>query len=213
MARSLQPFTPTLHTMKLDELNILDIGNTIQIAGVIYAGRVKGEDMALLCNFPDDVAGRPGRVEYLDMDSEDWKRFLRQTDLLETEVLQRAADGSLTKAILRKCQRQIDALLSWKVFRRDNFACRYCGKPGGDVVLTVDHIITWESGGPTIEENLLTACKKCNKVRGDTPYERWLEHPYYKDVSQGLSALFRSDNQAILAELDAIPKVAHVRSR
>ena len=61
-------------------------------------------------------------------DTEDWKKVLRQTDLLETEVLALSEDGKLTKAILRKSQRQIEARISWNVFRRDGYRCRYCGR-------------------------------------------------------------------------------------
>jgi 5-methylcytosine-specific restriction endonuclease McrA len=85
---------------------------------------------------------------------------------------------------VRKSQRQIDSKVQWDCFRRDKYKCVYCNRD--DVPLTIDHIMTWENGGPTTVENLVTACKKCNKTRGNTPYGDWLESDYYKQVSKNV---------------------------
>ncbi|WP_212636678.1 HNH endonuclease, partial [Salmonella enterica] len=55
--------------------------------------------------------------------------------------------------ILRKNQRILDQKIAWEVYRRDKYKCRYCGID--NVPLTVDHIITWESGGATHADNLM----------------------------------------------------------
>lgn len=47
-----------------------------------------------------------------------------------------------------------------KVFERDNYTCRYCGKRGGE--LQADHVYPESKGGETSINNLVTACKKCN---------------------------------------------------
>ncbi len=59
--------------------------------------------------------------------------------------------------------------VSWRlrflVMRRDEFKCRLCGASpalGPGIVLVVDHIIPWESGGETVFENLQTLCEPCN---------------------------------------------------
>ena len=60
----------------------------------------------------------------------------------------------LYKAVIRKCQRNIEQGVSWNVFRRDGYACRYCGNK--EVPLTVDHLVLWEESGPSTEANLVS---------------------------------------------------------
>lgn len=50
----------------------------------------------------------------------------------------------------------------FNVFRRDNFACRYCGRTSPDVVLHVDHAVSVKDGGSDNEDNLVTSCIDCN---------------------------------------------------
>lgn len=211
-----------LRGMKLSELDLLSIGNTIQLAGALFAG----ESKLFLVPFPEDQgdfkgygdfwyetpAGEELLVEVLHLDAADWETFIRQTDILETEVLQNASDGTLAKVVLRKSTRQIDTKVSWRVFHRDGFKCRYCGE-GPGIPLTVDHLVLWEEGGPSIQENLTAACKKCNKTRASTPFEEWLHHPYYLRVSRNLTQQTREANNALVATLKAIPRVANKRSR
>jgi hypothetical protein len=211
---------------KLEDINILSVGHSIQMAGAIYVG----EGKAYLAFFPDehmafvqkDVHLRPPgegfhdierwvEVETLLMGPAEWETFLRQTDLLETEVSAKAANGTVEKAIVRKSQRQIEQGVSWRVFKRDGYACRYCAN--SDVPLTVDHLVTWEAGGPSIVDNLVSACRKCNKVRGDLGYPEWLQHAYYQKVSQNLSEAVRTANVRLVETLDKIPRLVHKRSR
>ncbi len=191
---------------KLSDLNILDIGNTINLAGALYSGNGK----TYLCFFPEDKDDLSHEI--LEMSKDDWATFLRQTDLLETEVLTKASDGVLAKAILRKSQRQIEQGVSWNVFRRDGYTCVYCGR--NDVPLTVDHLILWEEGGPSTEDNLLSSCRKCNKIRGNTDYKEWVtKHDYYKNVSRNLSKERAQANQDLIPKLESIPRLLHKRSR
>jgi len=62
-------------------------------------------------------------------------------------------------------------LLSRKnIFKRDNHKCGYCGR--GDLPLTIDHIIPKARGGSDVWDNLVTACTKCNNLKGNrTPEE------------------------------------------
>lgn len=191
--------------MKLDELNIHDVGNKIGLVGAVF-GELGTTYMIM---FPDQEIQE--NTEVLDMDVDDWVKFLRQTDLLEVEVLQHTEHGKMAKAILRKTQRMIDARVSWNVFRRDGYACRYCGND--KVPLTVDHLVLWEEGGPSIEDNLVAACKKCNKTRGQTQYSDWLNHPYYKKVSRNLSETQTSENIALIVTQMHISRNKNQRSR
>ncbi len=191
--------------MRLKDINILSVGNTIQMVGAIYAG----EGKTLLAYFPGEKEDLP--IDILDMDSGDWETFIRQTDLLETEILSTAKDGKLTKIIARKSTRQIDQSIAWGVFRRDGYRCRYCGR--NDQPLTIDHLVLWEHNGPTIAENLLSSCKRCNKARGNMLYEEWLQDSRYVLWSKGLTMEVIAANKALVATLDKIPKMAHARSR
>jgi hypothetical protein len=198
--------TPEIPRWALEQLSLLELGNTIQVSGVIYADA----EVVYLCMMPEEPIGdRVLRV--LDLDTEAWKKIIRQTDLIETEVLENAPDGKLAKIIVRKSTRQIEQGISWAVYRRDGYKCRYCG--ADDVPLTVDHVIPWEAGGPSIEENLVTSCRKCNKTKGKTPFPEWLEHPFYRKRSQQLAPEVRRQNEELLGVLDSIPLRAHSRGR
>ena len=54
------------------------------------------------------------------------------------------------------------------VFKRDGHKCQYCGTQKD---LTLDHLIPKAKGGKTSWNNLVTACKKCNSVKGDYSLE------------------------------------------
>jgi 5-methylcytosine-specific restriction endonuclease McrA len=55
------------------------------------------------------------------------------------------------------------------IFKRDNFECQYCGTRKD---LTLDHVIPSSKGGQHTWSNLVTACKRCNSLKGDrTPNE------------------------------------------
>jgi len=192
--------------MKLEDLDLRSLGNTVQLVGVVY----QGGEQTLLFPLPDETVA-PSDITLVEMNRDEWAVALRQTDLLEVEVVVKEEDGKLGKAIIRKSQRQIEQHVSWAVFRRDNYTCRYCGND--KTPLTIDHLVLWEDGGPSIKENLVAACKKCNRVRGNTPYAEWLRHPYYQKQSGRLPPMILERNTAVLATLDKIPRTAHQRSR
>ena len=91
------------------------------------------------------------------------------------------------------------------------FCCRYCGRTG--IPLSVDHIILWEEGGPSTEENLITACKKCNRMRGSQQYPNWLISEYYYKMSRDIDEETRQKNAAIVQTMASIPRRIHIKSR
>jgi 5-methylcytosine-specific restriction endonuclease McrA len=192
-------------TMKLSDINLHDIGNTIQITGCIYSDK----ENHFLCFFPNEDP--EGNFIHLEMDKADWEKFLRQTDILETEILAKAKDKTITKAIVRKAERQISSNVQWTVFRRDGYACRYCA--ADDVPLTLDHLVLWEEGGPSIEKNLITACKKCNRNRGNMQLGEWLQSEAFRSRSAKLSHWARKDLVDLLEMLPSITRNIQVRSR
>lgn len=202
---------------KFSDINLLDVGNTIQLVGAVW----QGPDEVYLCMFPEnhgfleDASARfidanevATFVSTLNMDVAEWEQFIRQTDLLETEVLAKAGDGKLSKIIIRKSGRQIAQEVSWEVYHRDDFKCRYCGA-GPGIPLTIDHLVLWEEGGPSTAANLVAADKTCNRKRGNLPYDQWLEHPYYKKVSANLTEEQREANRRLADTLKDIPRMVH----
>lgn len=153
----------------------LAYGNEIALVGAVYHGL--GKTRTLL--FPDAPAEAVAKsVNVLTRLSPlDWHELIAQTDAANVQ--------GLGKIVLRKAERVIDSVVAWTVFRRDGFLCRYCGAAASP--LTVDHLDLWEDGGPTIEANLVAACKPCNRERGSMPYEDWLASPAYAERAKGLS--------------------------
>lgn len=69
-----------------------------------------------------------------------------------------------------RTKREVNDRLRFRIMRRDNFKCQYCGKsPAIDpkIILHVDHIKPWSKGGETIFENLRTLCSNCNIGKGN----------------------------------------------
>ena len=54
------------------------------------------------------------------------------------------------------------------VFKRDSHECLYCGSKKD---LTLDHVLPKSRGGKSTWNNLATACKKCNSIKGDKTLE------------------------------------------
>lgn len=56
------------------------------------------------------------------------------------------------------------------VYYRDNVTCVYCGDEDGPHEL--DHVIPRSRGGPDTVENIVVACRSCNRKKSDrTPQE------------------------------------------
>lgn len=59
------------------------------------------------------------------------------------------------------------------VYERDDYVCQYCARRCYDSwitdprQLTLDHAISWTTGGGNVEENLLTCCRECNIIKGN----------------------------------------------
>lgn len=197
-----------MKTLKLSDINLLDLGNSIQIAGTIWSG--EGKIFVTLL---------PGKDENLSdfsvmpLTLEEWEKVIRQTDLLEVEIFTRDSTG-IVKKLVRKTQRQIDSRIQWACFLRDKYTCRYCGKTG--IPLTVDHVVLWEKGGATIIDNLISACRACNSDRGNTEYETWITSETYKRRSGNLPLDVKRLNAIdVVAQLPRLRELTmqHVRSR
>ena len=100
------------------------------------------------------------------------QRYLKQCGVIRTpkEAYTLAIKmGRMTYDHLRvdektKSRRKIiNPALRYKIFSRDNFKCRVCGRCADDgAKLQVDHIKSLVDGGSNNQENLQTLCRECN---------------------------------------------------
>jgi 5-methylcytosine-specific restriction endonuclease McrA len=52
------------------------------------------------------------------------------------------------------------------VLARDRDTCQYCGVQPGRANLTIDHVVPRSQGGLTLWDNVVTACRECNRKKG-----------------------------------------------
>lgn len=182
------------------DFDVLRIGNEIEIKGVLYGCDDYDNILILLPDEDIDTVS----LDILTPDLPQWEQIIRQSDI--KEIL---AGEKGKKIVLRKSTRQIETRVSWEVFRRDNYTCRYCNTDNRP--LTVDHIVLWENLGPSIPLNLLTTCKKCNSTRGSMEYEDWIKSISYIDISDSLPDSIFSKNLEVLNDIPEI-KANHLRN-
>lgn len=179
-------------------LTNLDFGK-MRIIGLM----THDEDTEYRCYLPNEQDASY-YTSVLNMNINEWEKFVYQTDNNETEVLAKNKNGRIVKIILRKNERQISEGVRWKVFARDNYTCQYCYI--NSVPMTVDHLITWETGGPTIQENLLTSCRKCNQLRGNMLFSNWLSSDAYLKRSKNVPEDVKHKLIGLIKTLDSIPR-------
>lgn len=62
--------------------------------------------------------------------------------------------------------------------------CRYCGKIFSDRKMTMDHMYPQDMGGPTITNNLLPSCQKCNSEKSDMTREQYEKYKHLEIVGK-----------------------------
>lgn len=153
---------------------IEDYGNRLTIVGMVLADGNEGDIIFL----PEaNVNFNQSEVNVLQPTEQELNVIFDQLDTVNITNSQ--------KVVLRKSQRQLSQITSWKVFKRDGYRCVYCGND--DTPLTVDHLVLWEEMGDSVEGNLVTACKKCNSTRGNQQVDTFLQSPYYKRLNNPLA--------------------------
>jgi hypothetical protein len=66
-------------------------------------------------------------------------------------------------------RKPITKRVRFEIFKRDGFACLYCGRKPPTVTLHVDHIVAVANGGTNAQDNLATACSECNGGKSAVP--------------------------------------------
>ena len=100
------------------------------------------------------------------------------------------------------------------VLHRDGWQCRYCHKPATEKnKLELDHVVPVSRGGPSVVGNLVAACRRCNRKKGNQNVEDFLAHDPERlaDVQQQLKQVvpltpagqLNSTMPAILVTLEA----------
>ncbi|AJA43377.1 HNH endonuclease [Mycobacterium phage Sbash] len=100
--------------------------------------------------------------------------------------------------------------LRFEILRRDNHACRYCGRSAPEVKLTIDHVVPESLGGPDDPSNLVAACADCNGGKSSVPVDAPLVNDVANDAIRWAAAMRRAAeeitaaDEAIEAVLDAV---------
>ena len=63
--------------------------------------------------------------------------------------------------------------------------CGYCKKEKEKKKMTLDHMYPQELGGPTIPNNLLPCCKKCNRTKGNLTSKEFRKYLKKKQEEKG----------------------------
>lgn len=72
----------------------------------------------------------------------------------------------------RNIPHRVQVVSRKNLYARDGYTCQYCGVMLAAKDLTLDHIMPRSRGGASRWENLVSACRECNRVKGDrTPEE------------------------------------------
>lgn len=171
-----------------------DVGNFIQIAGVIWQGGGQEIHMYL------PGAELMGSAEAMAPNVEEWSQIIQHSD--DPSIFELDENGAV-KAIHRKCRFQISGAVQQKVWALDGCECKYCLRKIGEVQLTIDHFHPLETGGKNDQSNYLTACRKCNKRKGNQDPRIWCEeaqpacdYDWYVDYLARRPQEFRSTSRS-----------------
>ena len=78
-------------------------------------------------------------------------------------------EDNLTK---RQVRQRLTTKAKEQIYIRDKFECQYCGSKEE---LEVDHIIPISKGGTNENDNLITACHRCNTSKSDKDLEEFIK--------------------------------------
>jgi len=101
-------------------------------------------------------------------------------EILEEETME------IIKINKKRIRLGLDSITRRKIYKRDNYTCRYCGWRNGlpnqmDKPLSIDHIIPKGLGGTSKDENLVTCCLDCNISKNDkflpSILKNWIWNP------------------------------------
>jgi 5-methylcytosine-specific restriction endonuclease McrA len=88
----------------------------------------------------------------------------------------------------------------YNVFTRDRYTCQYCGRRAARAELNIDHVLPRCQGGRSTWENVVCACRECNRRKGartpeqaGMPLLRAPRRPLWSPLWRGGDAARRHD--------------------
>jgi len=141
-----------------------DIGQILQITGLVMGG-MGTQVLFWLPEHHNEPINR-GNSHQVRPTVEEWAEIIRNSD--HAEYLDESQ-----KKWLRKAQYVISGMVQQRVWRAWDYKCVFCGRMMGEVQLTVDHFVPIEMGGVNNEINYVSACRKCNKDKGNIDPREW----------------------------------------
>lgn len=74
-------------------------------------------------------------------------------------------DRGIWDSLCRVERGKVSNELRFKIYARDGYKCRYCGRGEDECSLQIDHIKPISKGGKSTYDNLQTLCEDCNKQK------------------------------------------------
>lgn len=107
--------------------------------------------------------------DYQLYDWHDWSKLVPQRDELFVQAvsLRLRVPEVVTLTEFDRVPTAAVTFSRRNVFKRDRFACQYCGKQPGSDELTIDHVVPRAQGGVSSWTNCVLACVACNKRKAD----------------------------------------------
>lgn len=99
--------------------------------------------------------------------------------------------------------------LRYEVLRRDNHACRYCGRSAPDVELTIDHVVPVALSGDDKPANLITACVECNSGKSASSPDAALIEDVAQDAIRWSRAMAAAAGEMLAQASGEIDAQAH----
>jgi len=117
--------------------------------------------------------GRKVKFDYIGKEiSEKLKEKVNKGKKIRKKLLKKEKEIKRILYQIREIERPGTNYNRFKILKRDDFTCQYCGKKAPDVELEVDHVIPVSKGGKDKPSNLKTVCIRCNREKNMWLLER-----------------------------------------
>jgi 5-methylcytosine-specific restriction endonuclease McrA len=187
MGKSAKRFYQFTYQDTNEPVYVEDAGNLLKISGILLQGM--GTNILVLTPQANDIAVNTPQKYSVDVVRpfiEEWSEIIRRTD---DPLWFEKDETGMTKAVHRKVRMAISGVVQQRIWVRDGFQCLFCGRRMGEVQLTVDHFMPLELGGANNETNYISACRKCNKRKGNRHPEEFInsldiQESYYSQLKE-----------------------------